>query len=82
MKTKQEIVEFLKECVDENGTLDLSDIDTTSFAENVNISEMKVRGSLIQCFQQVKGVLISHKLKINEKWESHQGYVVRVKKGK
>ena len=46
-----------KNRVDENGDINLNDLDFSDFDGNVNISGMKVKGNLCQDSQEVKGNL-------------------------
>ena len=46
-----------KNRVDENGDINLNDLDFSDFDGNVNISGMKVKGNLCQDSQKVKGDL-------------------------
>lgn len=58
MLSKQEIKKWLLEnCVDENGSLDLSGLDFSDFDGSVDISGMKVKKNLLQNKQQVEGCL-------------------------
>ena len=58
MKTKEEIKQWLLEnCVDEDGDLDLSNLDFSDFDGNVNIYNMIVKGNLNQSGQVVYGDL-------------------------
>lgn len=58
--TKQEIRDFLiKHCLDDNGVLDLSNLDFTGCGiRKVDISAWKVDGNMNQSFQKVNGGLI------------------------
>ena len=61
MKTIKEIKEWLlKNAVNAYGTLDLSELDFSDFAGNMNISNMKVKGNLYQGNQKVEGDLIQN----------------------
>lgn len=58
MLSKEEIKKWmLKNCINENGDLDLSCLDFSDFDGNVNISELKVKKSLNQSWQKVGGDL-------------------------
>lgn len=58
MKTKQEIKEWLlRNCLNEDGNLDLSHLDFTDFNGDVYIDNMKVKKNLCQSFQEVSGNL-------------------------
>lgn len=59
MLSKEEIKKWLLEnCVDEDGDLDLTDLDFSDFGGNVYISGMKVAKSLYQNCQEVGCVLL------------------------
>lgn len=59
MKTKEEIKRWLlSNCVDDDGDLDLTDLDFSDFGGNVHISGMKVGKSLYQNCQEVGCVLL------------------------
>ena len=63
MKNKEEIKEWLlRNAVNENGSLNLSGLDFSDFEVDIDISNMKVKGNLIQSYQEVKGEL----------WQSNQ----------
>ena len=58
MKPIEEIKKYLLENrVDDDGDLDLEDLDFSDFEGNVTISGMKVRRDLYQCWQTVQGNL-------------------------
>ena len=62
-KKREEIKSWLLEnCVDEDGSLDLSELDFSDFEGNVDISYMTVKKSLWQSYQRVEGSL----------WQSYQ----------
>ena len=53
-KKREEIKSWLLEnCVDEDGSLDLSELDFSDFEGNVHISFMKVKKTLFQDCQKV-----------------------------
>lgn len=53
--SKEEKVKWILEnCINECGDIDLSGLDFSNFDGNVNISKMKVNGSLFQYDQNVK----------------------------
>lgn len=61
MKSKKEIKEWLlKNCVDEDGNLDLSELDFSDFDGIVDISFIIVKNDLHQSFQKVGGNLYQH----------------------
>ena len=63
MKNKEEIRDWLlNNCINENGSLNLSGLDFSDFEVDIDISNMKVKGNLIQSYQKVKGEL----------WQSNQ----------
>lgn len=67
MKSKQEIRDWLLEnAVNENGTLDLSELDLSDFDGDVYIDFMKVKKNLHQCCQNVGGDLLQHNQKVGE----------------
>lgn len=58
MKSKKEIKEWLlKNCLNEDGNLDLSHLDFSDFDGTINISYMKVKNNLFQCYYEVGGNL-------------------------
>ncbi|MEG2379809.1 MAG: hypothetical protein RSB77_06260 [Bacilli bacterium] len=58
MKTKEEIKDWLLEnCIDEDGDLILMNLDFSDFDKNIYISNMKVKGNLLQYNQKVQGDL-------------------------
>lgn len=58
MKTKEEIKKWLLEnCIDENGDLDLRNLDFRDFDGDIYISCMKVKKDLYQGYQAVEGNL-------------------------
>lgn len=87
MLTKQEIKDWLlKNAVNDEGDLDLSDLDFSDFDGDVLIHSMKVKKSLYQDYQAVWGSLyqhnqqvgedfINHKLKDGEYWEEKRWLV-------
>ena len=93
MKKKEEIKEWLlANCVDEDGDLDLMNLDFSDFDGDVWLSQMKVKKNLHQdrhevgedlnqyC-QCVKGNFYNHKLDDDEKWVNCDYWrVQRVKK--
>lgn len=61
MKNKIEIRDWMLEnCVDEDGNLDLEDLDFSNFDGDVYISWMKVKGDLHQDNQKVDGNLFQN----------------------
>lgn len=61
MKTKQEIKKWLlKNCINWEGNLDLTDLDFSDFNGDIFISRMKVKRNLIQSSQKVSGSLIQN----------------------
>ena len=61
MKNKEEIRDWLlNNCINENGSLDLSELDFSDFEVDIDISNMKVKGNLHQGNQEVKGDLIQN----------------------
>lgn len=58
-KSKKEIKKWLlKNCVDDNGDLDLSYLDFSDFDGNVILDHMIVKGNLSQSYQTVKHCLV------------------------
>lgn len=75
MKSKAEIKKFLLEnCVDEDGNLDLSDLDFSDFeGKIVCISNWKVKKDLYQYSQKVGGDLIQDCQEVyGGLWQSQQ----------
>lgn len=84
MKTKEEIKKWLlKNCVDEDGNLDLSFLDFSDFDGDVYASSWKVKrnlyqdgqmvnGNLFQNFQVVKGDLWQNTQKVEGDLCSHK----------
>ena len=61
MKNKEEIRDWLlNNCINENGSLNLSGLDFSDFEVDIDISNMKVKGNLHQRDQKVKGDLIQN----------------------
>ena len=61
MKNKEEIRDWLlNNCINENGSLNLSGLDFSDFEVDIDISNMKVKGNLFQGNQKVKGDLIQN----------------------
>lgn len=91
-KAKQEIRDWLLEnATDDEGNLDLSDLDFSNFNGNVLIDNMKVKKSLNQSCQKVGEDLqqhdqkvgkyfYNHKLNNDEYWEDCGPYVIRMRK--
>ena len=73
MITKEEIRDWLlAHCVDEDGDLDLSDLDFSDFDGNVDISGMKVQKELWQNYQIVGGNLIqNNQVVYGELWQNN-----------
>ena len=72
-KKREEIKSWLLEnCVDEKGDLDLSNLDFSDFEGDVDISSMKVKGSLFQDSHIVEGDLFQSFQKV--KANLFQGY--------
>lgn len=92
MKTKQEIKEWLlANCINKYGILDLSELDFSDADISVDISIMRVKHNLYQCYQKVDGSLFQdnqkvkgdfydHKLRKNQEWKNFGPCVKRVKK--
>lgn len=92
MLSKEEVVKWLSEnCKNACGDLVLSNLDLTKDFHDVNISGLKVKGSLIQSYQtvgeylqqveqSVGKILFSHKLEDNEEWKDYGYCLKRVKK--
>ena len=65
MKNKEEIRDWLlNNCINENGSLNLSGLDFSDFEVDIDISNMKVKGNLIQSYQEVKGNLFQRDQKV------------------
>lgn len=65
MKSKEELKKYLLEnFIDEDGDLDLSNLDFSDFDGNVYICDMKVKKDLIQNYQIVNGDLIQSDQKV------------------
>lgn len=66
MLSKKEIKKWLlKNCIDKDGNLDLSNLDFSDFDGNVNISHMKVKSNLYQGFQEVEKDLFQRFQEVN-----------------
>ena len=64
-KSKEEIRDWLlKNCVNEKGMLDLIGLDFSGSKVDVDISHMKVKGSLFQDCQRVQGDLYQQYQKV------------------
>jgi transcription termination factor Rho len=62
MKSKEEVRDWLLEnCMDEDGDLDLKNLDFSKFNGDIYISNMKVKNSLFQSCQKVGGRLFQGK---------------------
>ena len=73
-KTKQEIKEWLlNNCVNENGDLNLSELDFSDFDGYIDISRMKVKVDLYQNEQEVGRDLHQDKQKVKGTlWQFYQ----------
>ena len=71
MKNKEEIRDWLlNNCINENGSLNLSGLDFSDFEVDIDISNMKVKGDLYQSYQKVKGDLYQRNQKVEgDKYE-------------
>lgn len=73
MLTRQEIKDWLlKNAVNDEGDLDLSDLDFSDFDGDVLIHSMKVKKSLYQDYQTVWGSLYQHSQKVGEDFYNHK----------
>ncbi|MDD4643708.1 MAG: hypothetical protein PHW90_01620, partial [Bacilli bacterium] len=74
MKSKEKIRNWLlKNCVDEDGDLVLTELDFSDFEGNVYICSMKVKGDLYQHNQQVGKDLWQYNQRIKRNlWQNNQ----------
>lgn len=73
MLSKEEIKKWLLDnCIDENGDLDLRDLDFSDFEGDVDISGMSVKKNLMQNLQEVGGYLCQDNQIVEEDLDQHE----------